>query len=371
MTYVESAKNKEHGDMQVADQSIAYQDFASGVAVASVGQTAIKHSSPVTTSSSSSCEETVEAEARTSHGKTKRTDSDSSTMSNEEIVRQHLTKASQDVNMSVVTAKEKRRQYNSITEKYVNNAIKEELVQSRNEDVKPLEKKDTEMIKPVVVDPEGYRRALDSKRGDNGNLTHVSGDSSGDHETHVRSHTELMKEHFNDSNMSMAGMTRSQSGKIDQYQPANVSEQRYLDRQHFTTEATGHEVIDVNKNNDMADEKTVRKKYIITQQEIVFYIRNADGTIRIVNRPLITGEKIYGSLRKRHNSQPSLHSDDEKGGGDGGLGHIRDVGNINQETTEVTNQHKRVIEVQNKQWKSSGSIFDCEQKCFSDDTMVI
>ena len=26
---------------------------------------------------------------------------------------------------------------------------------------------------------------------------------------------------------------------------------------------------------------------------------------------------------------------------------------------------------QNKQWKSSGSIFDCEQGCFSEDTVII
>ena len=30
--------------------------------------------------------------------------------------------------------------------------------------------------------------------------------------------------------------------------------------------------------------EAVRKKYIITQQEIQFYIRNADGTVKIVNR---------------------------------------------------------------------------------------
>merc|ERR1719323_2454054 len=129
------------------------------------------------------------------------------------------------------------------------------------------------------------------------------------------------------------------------------------------------------QNNVGVDvEKHVRKKYIITQQEIQFHIRNADGTIRIINKPLITGEKDYGSLRKRRNSQPSLNSTKQDDDTTGGLGHIENVGNINQETESVL-KHQNIenIQNQNKQWRSSGSIFDCEQKCFNDDndTMVI
>merc|ERR1712029_435666 len=91
-----------------------------------------------------------------------------------------------------------------------------------------------------------------------------------------------------------------------------------VSKTHMTHETTKH------VDNDNITENNVRKKYIITQQEIVFYIRNADGTIRIVNRPLVTGQKEYGSLRKRRNSQPNLEQEkDEAASGPGGVpGHI-------------------------------------------------
>ena len=50
-------------------------------------------------------------------------------------------------------------------------------------------------------------------------------------------------------------------------------------------------------------------------------------------------------------------------------GHINNVGNINCQAGMI--KHPDLINVQNKQWKSSGSIFDCEQGCFSEDTVII
>ena len=58
---------------------------------------------------------------------------------------------------------------------------------------------------------------------------------------------------------------------------------------------------------------------------------------------------------------------------DGTPGHIYNVGNIHMENLEQV-QHKQVLSVQNNQWRSSGSIFECEQGCFNDDdnkTVVI
>ena len=48
-------------------------------------------------------------------------------------------------------------------------------------------------------------------------------------------------------------------------------------------------------------------------------------------RPLLTGEKEYGSLRRRRNSQPNLTEAREAGAGAGAgvPGHVQGVGNIN------------------------------------------
>jgi len=353
-----------------------------------------------------------------------RNDSDSSgTLSNEEIVRKHLSTFNQtdkretkhietnntkkhietnstnkhietnntnlDVNMNFVTAKEKRRQYNKITEKYVNNAIKEEVIHNINEDVKPLDVKETENIQPVVVDPEGYQAAVAARRELEVGLD----------QKNLMSHTEIMKEHFKDDHFKTADCdshTNARLSKVGKAVSKTASEKNILESQHFNSNnnivgQTVQNIVreDVSKthmthettkhvDNDNITENNVRKKYIITQQEIVFYIRNADGTIRIVNRPLVTGEKEYGTLRKRRNSQPNLEQEkDEAASGAGGMsggvpGHIVNVGNINLESETVTQaKHPQVLHVQNKEWKSSGSIFDCEQGCFSDETVVI
>ena len=53
----------------------------------------------------------------------------------------------------------------------------------------------------------------------------------------------------------------------------------------------------------------------------------------LTTRPLLTGEKEYGSLRRRRNSQPNLTEAREAGAGAGAgagvPGHVQGVGNIN------------------------------------------
>ena len=54
---------------------------------------------------------------------------------------------------------------------------------------------------------------------------------------------------------------------------------------------------------------TVRsKKYFISQQEIVFYTKDAEGVVRIIHRPLCRREEVEeGSYRRsRRNSQPDM-----------------------------------------------------------------
>merc|ERR1712066_923196 len=134
------------------------------------------------------------------------------------------------------------------------------------------------------------------------------------------------------------------------------------------TEQTNKRVQVVREEARHVDERKVRKKYIITQQEIVFYIKNADGKISIVHRPLITGEKPYGTLRKRNASQPNLTDLDKLDSTDG-LGYIKDVGNINIRSEDI--RHPQHQQLQQQEWRSSGSIFDCNQGCFSDETVII
>ena len=54
---------------------------------------------------------------------------------------------------------------------------------------------------------------------------------------------------------------------------------------------------------------TVRsKKYFISQQEIVFYTKDAEGVVRIIHRPLCRREEVEeGDYRRsRRNSQPDM-----------------------------------------------------------------
>ena len=60
----------------------------------------------------------------------------------------------------------------------------------------------------------------------------------------------------------------------------NIPSQKRLD--HSTS--GGHQIQIQGDTNSKEQSDAVRKKYIITQQEIQFFIRNADGTVKIVNR---------------------------------------------------------------------------------------
>jgi len=150
------------------------------------------------------------------------------------------------------------------------------------------------------------------------------------------------------------------------------------------------------KENENTEKDGGTKKYIITQQEIVFYLKNADGVLRIIHRPLMSRKenenvdngKVDKSLRVRRLSQPNLHTvqsvrqeegsnhieikpeeskrvkllkNEEK--------HITNVGVIHQSMTSPA--HGRGFDPITGYWRSSGSIFDCEQGCFSDNTVII
>ena len=54
---------------------------------------------------------------------------------------------------------------------------------------------------------------------------------------------------------------------------------------------------------------------------------DANIFLTLTTRPLLTGEKEYGSLRRRRNSQPNLTEAREAGAGV--PGHVQGVGNIN------------------------------------------
>ena len=174
-----------------------------------------------------------------------------------------------------MTAQERRAQYNTITEKYVNTAVREQdYQQPPSTEVKPLE----------VVRGAGS-------------------------EANLVSHTEVMREHYSsgDQSRARAGDNTGQPHRVEhqQHQADTVAPHHHLHHHHHhredtNTSTSGQErtVKVVREEVGGLEEGKVRKKYIITQQEIVFYIKNADGKIHIVHRPLITGEKIYGSLRR-------------------------------------------------------------------------
>lgn len=147
----------------------------------------------------------------------------------------------------------------------------------------------------------------------------------------------------------------------------------------------------------------VHKQYRITQQEIIFYLKKADGIIKVVRRPLISSEqptmnvktgpkgkkKAERSPMIRHLSQPDLrrsppaHSDstitvenrtfnieeyenvvvDHQTGGWDRLDHLDNVGLLHHHHHGPT--HGQVSGLSGE-WRSSGSIFDCRMKCFQE-----
>ena len=70
----------------------------------------------------------------------------------------------------------------------------------------------------------------------------------------------------------------------------NSSEKNILSKKMLDCSTLGDQQIqqiqggNITANGTTEPSDGVRKKYIITQQEIQFYIRNADGTVKIVNR---------------------------------------------------------------------------------------
>ena len=44
------------------------------------------------------------------------------------------------------------------------------------------------------------------------------------------------------------------------------------------------------------------RKYFITQQEIVFYVKDSEGVVRIIHRPLLRREEVVEGRRRRRRS---------------------------------------------------------------------
>ena len=237
--------------------------------------------------------------------------SNASNVSNEEIVRQHLKQFNQTATVTpeggqhVVTARGRGRQYNTVTEQYVSSAVRgaEAATREAEDTVRPLEV-DTGRVVPVVVDQEGYQRALAAKReaelqlvteiaGQQQLLTGIAG--AGQLVTQAAgagqlvSHTELMQEHFQDDSLQAAPghSSPATAAQVAVSAARTAAEKNILAAEQFTAaSAAGHTVGEAGdtSTDSLGSQGQVRKKYIITQQEIVFYIRNADGTVRIVNR---------------------------------------------------------------------------------------
>ena len=331
MSYVASAKLKEQ---QVAgagagagEVSVAYREFAAGVsgAAAAGGATVARAASNTSSSSSgailaSSVHPTVDL-VKTStptHSRTSDSGSESSghasnvsNVSNEEIVRQHLKQFNQTATVTpeggqhVVTARGRGRQYNTVTEQYVSSAVRgaEAATREAEDTVRPLEV-DTGRVVPVVVDQEGYQRALAAKREAELQLvTEIAGQQqlvtedagAGQLVTQAAgagqlvSHTELMQEHFHADSLQAAPghSSPATAAQVAVSAARTAAEKNILAAEQFTAaSAAGHTVGEAGdtSTDSLGSQGQVRKKYIITQQEIVFYIRNADGTVRIVNR---------------------------------------------------------------------------------------
>ena len=332
MSYVASAKLKEQ---QVAvagagEVSVAYREFAAGVsgAAAAAGATVARAASNTSSSSSgailaSSVHPTVDL-VKTStptHSRTSDSGSESSghvsnasnvsNVSNEEIVRQHLKQFNQTAaatpteGQHVVTARGRGRQYNTVTEQYVSSAVRgaEAATREAEDTVRPLEV-DTGRVVPVVVDQEGYQRALAAKReaelqlvteiaGQQQLVTGIAGEGQLVTEAagagQLVSHTELMQEHFHADSLQAAPghSSPATTAQVAVSAARTAAEKNILAAEQFTAaSAAGHTVGEAGdtSTDSLGSQGQVRKKYIITQQEIVFYIRNADGTVRIVNR---------------------------------------------------------------------------------------
>ena len=74
--------------------------------------------------------------------------------------------------------------------------------------------------------------------------------------------------------------SKKESEFLQKTSSENIPSQKRLD-----DSTSGVQQIQIQADSGMTEpSEAVRKKYIITQQEIQFYIRNADGTVKIVNR---------------------------------------------------------------------------------------
>ena len=98
-----------------------------------------------------------------------------------------------------------------------------------------------------------------------------------------------MQEHFHADSLQAAPghSSPATAAQVAVSAARTAAEKNILAAEQFTAaSAAGHTVGEVGdtSTDSLGSQGQVRKKYIITQQEIVFYIRNADGTVRIVNR---------------------------------------------------------------------------------------
>eukprot|EP00092_Neocalanus_flemingeri_P031525 GFUD01034236.1.p1 GENE.GFUD01034236.1~~GFUD01034236.1.p1 ORF type:complete len:691 (-),score=169.50 GFUD01034236.1:29-2101(-) len=168
---------------------------------------------------------------------------------------------------------------------------------------------------------------------------------------------------------------------------------KHVKTENVTQRKTKHDVM---KNASTDDFEGRTKKYIITQQEIVFYLKNADGVLRIIHRPLMSRKEEYTedeesrnvdkSLRVRRLSQPNLHTNQTLRQMEGS-NHIEIKPEESKRVKHLKNEEKHIANVgviyqsspvnegnfdpMGGNWRSSGSIFDCEQGCFSDHTVII
>lgn len=75
------------------------------------------------------------------------------------------------------------------------------------------------------------------------------------------------------------------SKKETEFLQKTSSEKNIPSQKRLDDSTLGGQQIQIQADSGITEpSEAVRKKYIITQQEIQFYIKNADGTVKIVNR---------------------------------------------------------------------------------------
>jgi len=143
---------------------------------------------------------------------------------------------------------------------------------------------------------------------------------------------------------------------------------------------------------EMEEEIGRTRKYFITQQEIVFYVKDSEGVVRIIHRPLLKREEVVdgGRSRKANKRRSRGRSTPDLRRGElvreEGSRHIKicQEEEESQRSDEKGDAHMANVGViqggpgcailpspLTGEWRSSGSIFDCKEGCFSDHTVII